>query len=194
MLNKNKLRSAFQEIFDGAVDKSVDSTAKAEDQWADAYHSYAKDAVDVSGDKLSVSNSVGFRAALQFDAAKAAASPAVIALQFDLAFVTYWTGAVFSVGTPPSPAAKCPSIGGNTLWSVEATSVVVAALPAILLGLLTPIVADHSEGVTTAEKASRYADAFHTATTTAVLVLIAGLDLTPPPAGPLPVTNTCTIM
>jgi hypothetical protein len=40
-------------------------------------------------------------------------------------------------------------------------------------------------------KATALANAFHTATTSAVMVLITGLDTSVPT--PLPITNTCTI-
>lgn len=192
-LNKSKLKSDLESIFRDGENKSLDTESSAEKRWADAYHSYASQAVDVSNDMVASANSAGFRSALNFKVAKDSRSPLTIAQQLDLAFVAYWTGATFAVGAPPTPAAKCPSIGGNTIFGTEILSLVQTVIPGILLSQLSPVVIQKSKSATLGEMAQKYADAFHTATTTAVLVLITGLDTTPSPAGPLPITNICTI-
>lgn len=161
----------------------------AEDLWARAYDTYARTAQDVSGDAVLSTNPTGFRAALSFAGSRSAME---IAQQFDTAFIAYWTGAVFSVGIPPPPVpAGCPNVGGNTIFATEVSSVVVSVAPGIMRAQLLsqlPVIQGEME-----VRARAIAQAMHVATTSAVLVLITGTDTTPPPTGPLPVTNTCTI-
>jgi len=163
--------------------------------WGDAYDLYAGAATDVSGDAVVVKNKALFISTLQAQLPSDPSTGTAVAASnaFDAAFIAYWTGASFAIGIPPTPAAVCPSVGGNTIFGVEATSLVSVVTPSVLANLLLPIFTDVSTASTAQDKAQQIASAFHTATTTAVIVLITGLDTTPPPAGPLPITNTCTI-
>lgn len=184
----NELRKFSDETYSGFTAFPKNKT-EAKQKWAAAYDLYASAATDVSGDIVSTKNKAGFQGALLLDDKN---TPMKAAQEFENAFVAYWTGAVFAVGIPPTPAAKCPSVGGTTLWSTETTSVVTTITPNTLRSLLLPIFTDNTQK-TALTQLQKIADAFHTATTTAVFVLITGLDTTPTPTGPLPITNTCTI-
>jgi hypothetical protein len=185
-LDKAKLKAELLKILDeedpgflGFPDNAADAAAN----WAAAYDTYAADAEDVSGDAVASVNKAGFESALIFADSNV---PAAAAGEFDLAFVNFWTGGTFAVGTPPSSG-----VGGNGTFGVELTSAVTVAAPGVLLAALTPIFAENEADQTPDAKAGKLADAFHDATTTAVTVLIAGLDTTPPASGgPLPITNT----
>jgi len=188
-LDKSKLSSSLRSLFENP--DGISSAADAEAKWADAYNSYAMDAEDASGDRPAVTNQGGFLSTLSLVEGATVAGAAQL---FDAAFVTYWTGGVFVVGTPITvPPPGCPSIGGTTIWATEITSLVTVVVPGVLAGLLAPILGSLSDSATPASKANGIAGAFHQATTTAVMVLMTGLDTTPPPVGPLPVTNLCTI-
>jgi len=172
---------------------SISSAAVGEVRWADAYHLYASDAEDISGDGVVSANRRKFLEILDFGGKKTAAETAQ---NFDRAFIAYWTGAVFGVGSLiVTPPIQCPDVnpGGSGVWASETTSVVVAVTQNILARLLRPIFERSNESDTAYSKAQEIAQAFHEATTTAVFVLITGLDTTPGPTGPLPITNTCTI-
>lgn len=180
------LLSAFFSSPDGIADRAV-----AETRWTDAYHSYAQDAVDASGDSVVTVNKAGFLGTLNLRGEQSSASAAA---NFDQAFVSYWTGGIFAIGKlVVVPPPGCPSIGGTTIWASEITSLVVSVIPNVLSGLLLPIFERTDSSDTALSKASEIARAFHTATTTAVIVTIAGLDTTPGPVGPLPIVNTCTL-
>lgn len=187
MLVQRKLESSLREFFE---DPDFSSSAEAASKWTEAYDSYARDAEDVSRDRVAVVNRPGFQAALQFDSA--AGQAPLMAQLFDTAFVSYWTGAIFAVGIPPTPAALCPSIGGTGIFATEITSTVILAAPGVLQGLLLPIFTAVTKASTAAQQAQQIATAFHTATTTAVTVLITGISTPPPPSG-APITNTCTV-
>lgn len=159
------------------------SASDAAQNWADAYDTYAADAEDVSGDAVASANAAGFKSALVF--ADGTPTPVASSLEYDAAFVAYWTGATFAVGTPPSSGT-----GGNGTFGVELSSAVVSVIPAVLGGLMATILAAIDSDQDPDVKAGKFADAFHDATTSAVLVLISGLDTTPPPGGgPLPIVN-----
>jgi hypothetical protein len=77
------------------------------------------------------------------------------------------------------------------VFSIETTSTVSAVTPLILQNLLVTefsILASNA-----VVKADNLATAFHTATTSAVMVIIVGVDTTPSPSGPLPITNLSAI-
>jgi hypothetical protein len=158
--------------------------------WADAYEAYAVSAADASGDPLVTANRAGFVAALQLLNSPVGVI-ATAAASFDSAFVAYWTGAIFAVGTPPTPSSPCASVGGNGIWAAEVSSVVALVDAGTLQASMASLLAIPSADPQV--KAAALADAFHIATTSAVHVLITGTDTTPPPAGPSPITNTCTI-
>lgn len=187
MLNKAKLESELVDVF---TEPSYQSPIEVANAWGNAYDAYARDATDASFDRVAVVNKPGFISGMSSFSAQAGTPPSFAQL-LDTAFVAYWTGAVFAVGVPPTPAAKCPSVGGNTIFSLEISSTVIVAAPGVLLSNLLPIFSNVTEGQTIRDQARKIADAFHQATTTAVTVLITGLDTTPPPAGPLPIMNQC---
>lgn len=192
MLNVATLKTNLLKMFDPSRPDFLGwptTLIQGVDNIANAYNQYAIVAMDASNDALVTANLAGFKAPLL--ALAPGSTIADTAQAFDDAFVAYWTGGVFAIGIPPTPASPCPSIGGTTLWSVEASSVVQLATPNVLKGLLLPEFAILSGDADA--KATAIANAFHTATTTAIMVLITGLDTTPPPVGPLPVMNTCTI-
>jgi hypothetical protein len=188
MLDRSKLSGALSGIFSNP--DGILSRQEAEVLWTNAYHRYAQGAEDVSGDGVVTVNKPGFLSTLSFGEQSASDS----ARNFDAAFVAYWTGAVFAVGklivTPP---VVCPNVGGNLIWGSETTSIVTVVAAGVLANLLRPIFQSTNSSATAFSKAQEIARAFHEATTTAVTVLITGLDTTPGPTGPLPITNTCTI-
>jgi hypothetical protein len=186
-LNVAKLRSDIKAHLDAGGSKASPSSLEAAAKWATIYDTYARQATDVSGDKVAVTNKLGFQAALAFTPA---GLPITAALQFQAGFMAYWTGAVFAVGIPPTPAAACPSIPPAPPWAVEVSSLVASVLPG-LAPLLVPTFANTANRPTSVV-AGELASAFHTATTTMVMVLITGITLPPPPGG-LPVVNTCTV-
>jgi len=189
-LDRSKLSRALRSIFSNPA--GVSGAPQAEAMWTNAYDSYGLDAEDVSGDRVTTVNMGGFLSALDFGSSGGTSRKA--AQDFDRAFVAYWTGGVFAVGSLITvPPGACPNVGGNGIWGSETTSVVVAVAAGVLAGLLEPIFSATREGDTAASKADQIAGAFHDATTTAVSVLITGLDTTPGPTGPLAITNTCTI-
>lgn len=186
MLNVAQLRQAILIIISTPASKTTPAQAAAD--WASAYDAYARGATDVSGDKVLSVNRAGFQSALRFKNQGGTAAGA--ASEFERGFISYWTGAQFAVAIPVPPVTPCPSVPPSPPWLREFTSVVVAATPG-LAGLLTPIFQDNASQDLPG-RAGRLANAFHTATTTNVRVMITGIT-TPPPPGGLPVTNLCTI-
>lgn len=165
---------------------SVASTTIAEQRWATAYHAYCLDAEDVSSDPPINLASLKFRSLLNFRGSFTAAQ---FAAQLEAAFVAYWTGTLFSILVPPLVTSACPSIGGTGLWSVEVTSVVVPVVPQAMYTAVFPIL--NTPSISWQAKSTQLAHAMHRVTTSAVTVLISGLDTTLPT--PLPITNTCTV-
>lgn len=203
-LNKDTLKTEILKLIDPEDEDFVgypEDAATAAENWAAAYATYAADAEDASGDALASASESGFADAIESGLAgdpeadppvPGSSTPAQAAAAFGAAFLAFWTGATFAVGTLLDPLTEpCPSVGGTGIWATEATSAVLAAVPAGLITLLTAEFAVNSDDPDT--KADALATAFHTATTTAVTVLISGLDSTPPPASPIPITNTCTV-
>jgi len=188
-LNQASLQSA---IFDLLDDPDAQGTPqKAAAAWAGVYDDYARNAADVSQDRVSVTNRLGFQSSLLFN--KTTGTPATAALEFQLAFTAYWTGAVFAVGIPPLPGVGCPSIPPAPPWATEFSSIVTAVLPG-LAAQLTPIFLD-TANQDLQSRAAQFAAAFHAATTTNVLVTITGITIPPPPAPVgLPVVNICTVL
>lgn len=161
--------------------------------FGNAYNTYALAAQDASTDLVVTTNLAGFIATLAAQLPDSTAGTAALAAAaFDAAFVQYWTGAVFAVGIPPTGIGACPNAGGTLIFSAEVSSVVVTVSAGVLQNLLLPIFSTTGSADGNAQ-AILIADAFHSATTSAVIVLITGLDTTPAPAGPLPITNTCGI-
>ena len=187
-LSQARLAASLLDIF--VAKSGIRSVETFEEKWAEAYDRYARAAEDVSGEGPATVNAAGFRQALDFRSARTAAD---FCRQFERAFVAYWTAAVFQVGTPPPPTPPCPNVGGTAIFSSETSSVVSAVTPQVMFRQLLPQISMVPPRATPEERAAAIAGAMHRATVSAVLVLITGLDTTPPPAGPLPVTNVCTI-
>jgi hypothetical protein len=169
------------------------SRAAAISRWTSAYDTYAQEAVDASGDEVSAANAAGFSAAITSGWIDAWTYEEA-ASAFRDAFIAYWTGATFAVGSliGGTGTVGCQNQGtGNRIFGVEYTSVVSnvndAALYAALLNELSILRVDG------AVKAQAIAEIFHAATISGVLVQISGLDTTPPPINPQPVTNVCVI-
>lgn len=169
------------------------SRIQARQAWTSAYNTYASTAQDASNDLLVTANSLGFFGALDFTASNSKTLLSAV-LDFDSAFIAYWTGAIFAIGIPPSPAAPCSNIfvpPGNGIFGLEITSIVSVVIPNILKVKLFNVMQNpDTRAVAQLEK---IADAFHEATTTAIKVLITGTDTVPSPVGPYPVTNLCEI-
>lgn len=175
--------------------------ATAAANWAAAFDAYASQAEDASGDALTSANASGFESAIETGLVgqpeaeppvPGSSTPAEAAAAFGLAATAYWTGAAFAVGQLVPTPPPCPNVGtGTMIFASEVTSLVSAPLSALLVAaLLTEfaVISDDADA-----KAESLAGAFDDSTTTEVLVTIAGLDTTPPPATPLPVTNTCNV-
>jgi hypothetical protein len=178
-----KLRELVDPDFGGFLGFPPDVDA-AGDAWADAYDAYAINALDVSGDALVSANKAGFAGVLKSGLGPGVPAAAAATI-FDNAFVAYWTGAIFAIGAPPPGTPPCPNSPASPMVS-EVSSVVLMVTAGLLAGLLATefgLIGDDG-----AAKAAALAGHFHTATTTAVLVLITGVDATP-----APVTNLCTI-
>jgi hypothetical protein len=191
-LDRNKLVTALRRFMDPSDPDFAwpISRPAAVQLWTDAYDSYASDAVDYSGDGVSSKSPAGFEAALvsQFSGSWTASAAAIA---FRNAFIAYWTGGVFSVGSVPPPGGACPNVGGNGVFSIESSSVVSSVGGTTLRTQLQAVFNDLTDDAEA--KIQDIATVFHEATTQHVIVLISGLDTTPPPAGPLPITNTCKV-
>lgn len=196
-LDVGTLKAEILKILDrddpGFVGDPADGAAAATN-WANAFDAYAINAEDISGDAVATVFKPLFETTLAaaLNVPPASGSAASAAAGFGAAHIAYWTSGIFAVGTPPPPVPPgCPNVGGNTIFGIEATSVVLAALAAALIPALTTEFGNLTDDVDA--KADALANALHTACTTEVTVLISGTDTTPPPAGPLPITNTCTV-
>lgn len=182
-----ELRKFGDEKFSGFTGFPTTKEA-AKTAWTNAYDTYASTATDISGDLVISKNAAGFNSSLSFDTSGTAASSAA---DFDSSFVSYWTGATFAVGIIPPPTGLCPNIGGTGIFGVETTSVVSAVTANVLKAKLLVVLSTPASNAQA--QIELIAQAFHEATTEAVIVLITGTDTTPTPSGPLPITNTCGI-
>jgi hypothetical protein len=188
MLSEASLARALMQIAQG---KDGMTSSAAEALWADAYDQYARQAQDVSSDLLMSSNSRGFRAALNFSGVTTAAG---VSAQFEQAFLAYWSGATFGTLIPPPPVPPgCPNIGGNTIFASEVSSVVTLVTPGVMYANLLTEFSIVQKGESIEGRSAAIARSMHRATTTAVIVLITGIDTTTPPTGPLPITNLCQV-
>ena len=168
--------------------RSIPEAAAA---WANAYGIYAKGAMDASKDVLASGNQPGFQGSLKFIAPTG--NPATAAAEFGAAFIAFWTGATFVVGTPPLVPAPCPWIPPSVVsWQTEITSTVISAVPGSLVPALTSEFARY-ESRSPEAKAKSIAGHFHAATISGVLVLITGIGAQPGIPPTVPVTLTCNI-
>jgi len=185
-LSVDRLNKALLALF--STPERISTHRQAGKLLAEAYHLYAREAHDVSGDSPTNLTSQKFQECLFFDIRMTSEN---FAAQVDRAFMTYWMGATFQTLFPPSTGSACPSVGGTGVFTVETTSqvtqVVVGAMRAALLPVLMV------SGRSAQSKALQTAIAMHYATRTAVTVKIVGLDTTLPPAGPVPIINTCGV-
>jgi len=161
-----------------------EDSATMQANWADAFDAYGLNAVDVSGDAVAVVNKAGFQSGLA-TVFNPNSTSSVAANAFATAWAAYWTGATFVVGIPPPNG-----VGGNGIFGIEISSVVTVIVPTNLAADLKTIFDEIEADQDPDTKAQQIADAFHAATTNDITVLITGTDTTPPPTGPLPITNT----
>lgn len=161
-----------------------EDSATMQSNWTNAFDAYALNAVDVSGDIITTVNKAGFQSALAPLFNPNSTSTAA-ANAFATAWAAYWTGAIFAVGIPPPSG-----VGGNGIFGIEISSVVTVIVSANLSVELKTIFDKVDTDQDPDIKAQQIADALHAATTNDITVLITGTDTTPPPTGPLPITNT----
>jgi len=185
-LRETKLRQALSKWFSDP--RGVPSARQAEARFASVYHDYAKEVEDLSGDRAANLDKSKFESALNFRKSRTAKQ---FCKQLDEAFVRYWSGTVFAVGSLPSPTTSCPNVGGTGVFAVETLSTVVGVASGVLYRKLLPIITP--TGGSAKSQAVKMARAFDEATKSAVTVLIVGQDTTPPPTGPLPIYNVCTV-
>lgn len=187
-LSKAVLKAELLKIMDSENPNFVGwptTSVDAINNFANAYHTYASQATDISGDSIVIVNLPGFVASItsSIPPANPGGTLANYASVMATAFTTYWTGGMFAIGMLPPFG-----IGGTGIFSTEITSLVTVINPAILS---TGILAQLNQQFDSADDAAdAVADVWHTATTTGITVLITGLDTTPPPTGPLPIINT----
>lgn len=188
-LDVSILTQEFLKLMDPATPGFVGyptDIATAATNWANAYNNYAVRATDVSGDLVVSANMAGFITDLLTNLPDSVTGTIPLAANaFDLAFIKYWLGATFATGIIP-----LGGIGGTGLFSLEVSSVCTGVTAGTLSGFLQTEFSVFSSDAAT--KALALATCFHSATITAVQVLIMGLDTTPPPpagTGPLPITN-----
>ena len=194
MLNEGKLRASLLRFFTNPA--GLISIPQAEERWATAYDDYARDAEDLSGDPVLLSNRPGFRAPLRFRGIR---NSVQFAQQIEAGFLAYWAGATFALGNlvPGTGTVDCPTIGpvgSNFIFASEISSLVILVAPGVMFSGILPHVSVTYRGVTAEQQSRRIAAAMHAATTSAVTVLISGIDtVIPGLGGPFPVTNTCNI-
>lgn len=155
--------------------------AEAPQRLAEAYDSYAQSAVDAGQNKLVAGRVSLMEAVLASVFSVPEQTPLAAAQGIAASHVAYWLGAQFAIGLPPAAAG----IGGTGIFSQVISSVVVSAPMADLTAGLARLFAAPS---TQAQlRAFDVATVWHAATV-AVGISMVGIDTTPPPAGPLPVT------
>lgn len=180
----------FMDINHGSFEGFPSSPSDFAAKMKTAYNAAATVAEDISTDVPAAVNDSSFESTLAGLGNNESASGA--ASTWGDAFVGYWTAVAFNVGAlVAGTGSPCPNAGGNGIFGVETTSLVTSALKTTLQGLLTTEFGSNS-GDSDA-KMNALADHFETATKADITVLITGLDTTPTPTGPLPITNTCTV-
>ena len=191
-LDVSKLVPELRKIFDPSFEGFYWSESRSDTvtRISAAHDLYASDAVDYSGDAVATKNPGAFRSTLDSElwdtwtAAEAADA-------FRDAWIAYWTGGTFAVGALPPPTGVCANVGGDSIFSVEFTSVITIINAAPLRAAL--YAEFRNLGTNGYTKAVAIANAFHAATTNNLTVRIDGLDTTPPPVGPLPIYNVCGV-
>lgn len=170
-LDKSKLTNELTTWLENQGDYLDDETStgieKSADAFANAYETYALDAVDVSGDSPDVVNKSGLASAIK--AITVPGTAATAALQYETGIVAFWTGATFKLLTPPA----------GTIAPEVSAIVTTPPVPGPLAIALTAVFSDIS-GKDHATKASEIADALDTATKT-VVVTCTGTNAAPPP-------------
>jgi hypothetical protein len=185
-LSADTLRDEFLKIFDPNNADFVGwptTVAEAITNWTNAYDTYALDAEDHSGDSLLIGNTVGFSAALTAVWKDIPPGPAgtetTAANALDTAFVAYWT-------VIPPALTNFGLINLLPGWGTELSSLSVAAPGFLATALLTEF-NKKTEDMTTL--ATNIANAFHTVTTTNIVVTILGTD----PSGLVPMSDISTV-
>ena len=189
MLSQSTLKSALQDLMTNQ--KGTDKPSAAAN-WADAFDAYGAGVTNINGDgPLAPPNKLGFQAALSFSGTTSAQQ----AQEFATAWKAYFTALVFTPGTPGTiNGGPCPNLGGNTIFGIIASSTVTVINEIPLIAALQGHF-DSFSGTDPEAAADALASIFHSHTITLanLTVLTSGTDTTPPPAGPLPITNTCGV-
>lgn len=184
-LSLDKLRTALTRLF--IRPDAVATHTQAEARLAAAYHEYAADVEDASGDSATNLDPGKFQMPLDF---AREGTPQSFARQLDRAFTAYWTGTAFgtSILIPaPPPDPPCPNSGGTGVFGAEFSSVVVDVDDLALFTAVLPVVQRPSDSAQA--QAARLAQAMDTVTKTAITVIISGTDTTPG----LAISNTCGV-
>jgi hypothetical protein len=198
-LSKSTLEDEIRKVIDPSHEDFVGFStapeasvrrADAAEKWADAFDAYGRGVENVNEDTfLSEPNRAGFEAALTFETETAEEA----ATEFGNAWTAYWTGLTFVLGTPGAinGSVECPNVGGNLTFGVIASSLVTAVNSVPLVAALKSLF--EAPSADPAAKAAALADALHNACVGQVTVLTSGTDTTPPPGGPIAITNTCRL-
>jgi len=199
-LDQAKLRTELAKVMDQDDPLFVgypDTPVEIATNFCNAYNAYTLDATDASGDSFLTLPNLALMISTLVSNLPAAVlgTPVLAAAAFEAAFVAYWSSSPVTfnilnlIGLP-----LCPNIGvppANDVWGLELTSVVTAVTPGVLQNLLLTMFSVNS--IDTQAKITEMRDAFHIATTQAVFATIIGTDTTPPPVGPYPISNLCTL-
>ena len=185
-LDKRKLYNEFVRWFRNP--KGMSTIRQAQTRLAQVYHSYAQDAEDVSGESPTNLDQAKFDTPLRLETCRTAQQ---FAQRVEDAFVAYWTGTIFPTAVVPPASPPCPNVGGTEEFSLENTSGVTDVTARAMYSAILAVLARNES--TAEEGARRLADAMDRVTKSAVTVTITGQDTTPPPTGPLYITNTCTV-
>ena len=187
-LSINTLAQALQDLGDPSSPRypGDGSLAQAAERLTRAYDAYASQAVDLGGNRLAAGNTAAMQVALTVTFASSINTVAGAAQAFGAAHTAYWAGAVFTPGAPPPPGT--PGIaGGNGIFSLVASSVVsVAPGAALTAGLLAIFAAPSTHAADRSQELAKLWDRV----SKMVTVLMVGIDATPSPAGPLPISAT----
>jgi len=162
-LNKVTLQTEL-ESWMGSTYTDINDAANA---FANAYDTYAQDALDVSNDGPDTLNKQGIIDA--FITLTTSETPTSASVTFEDAIIAYWNGGTFELLTPPAGTIT-PEISANVTGNI-ATSAISTDLKTVF----------ENTSDSAATKASQIADILDTATKT-VIVTCVGTNAAPPPA------------
>jgi len=158
-------KAALKTDLEAWMGNPYDDVNDAADAFANAYDSYALDAVDVSGDSPLLTNKPALVSAIS--TLTTAETPSTAAKKFETGIIAYWAGATFELLYPPT----------GTIAPEISASVTINILPNVISIPLTIIFTD-TVG-TSAVKAQLLSDLFDIATKT-ITVTCVGTIILPP--------------